>query len=246
MKIIDLHNDGYAPKGVTYLKSVYTTELENPIAEIKRARDKVEFLHIEDAWFINESNVEDVIALKPFSIGLTWNHDNNLAGGAFGEGELTDLGRSIIKKLCSAGIVIDTAHLNRTSFYQVADVVRQSGGRIFCTHTCFADVHEHPRNLDGKQIQTIIDMGGIVGLTLVGEFLGGDIYNHIRYFIDKFGEDNLAIGTDFNGTNDLPHGIWGYEDFPSFRWELGNKGLDDEILNKIFYGNASRFFDNRP
>ena len=61
------------------------------------------------------------------------------------------------------------------------------------------------------QLKMIVESGGIVGLCLVSEFLNGtkrssvkDVVSHIDYFACKFGIDNLAIGTDFYGTKQLP------------------------------------------
>jgi len=221
--MIDLHNDAIiclSPKrfskyikrarkaGVeTILISVWTTEMQDPLQEIRKYKKMLSeglLLHIEDAWFVTEDNIEELIELQPFSVGLTWNKNNALAGGAYDDGGLTELGKFVVDKLIAAGIYIDLAHLNRRSFFEVPQ-------KLLCTHTCFAEVHQHPRNLDREQIQAIVDAGGIIGLTLVNEFLGGQgIHAHIKYFRDNFGEGNLAIGTDFFGTTDLPKGLRNY------------------------------------
>ena len=228
MKIVDLHND------IEILQSVWTTELPDPIHEIQKRR-----LHIEDAWFITPDNIDQVISMRPYSIGLTWNHDNALAGGAHGTGRLTDWGRTVIKQLTDANIKIDLAHLNRPSFFDVAAILK--GTPLLCTHTCFDEVHPHPRNLTRDQIQTIVDGNGLVGLTLVGRFLGGrrfrDIYKHIKYFIDNFGENNLGIGTDFTGVYDLPYRLKKYTHFARLRRYLSRHGIKNETIDKIFEGN---------
>ena len=270
-RLFDLHNDALtflsprkflkylkasAANNVTFLASIWTTEMREPMSEIQVRYPvtpcgvpplylKGEFLrwHIEDLWFVTAENIDELIALRPFSVGLTWNKNNNLAGGALAGGGLTDFGAVVVKKLDAAGILIDLAHLNKTSFYQVAEILANQ--KLFCSHTCFAEVHPHPRNLDRKQIQTIVDSGGIIGLTLVGDFLCGkgradfeDVYAHIKYFLDNFGEDNLGLGTDFFGTKNLPRGLRNYKDFCKFRKFLLKKGLSEATINKIFYLNA--------
>ena len=219
---IDLHNDAITVlKGkkfrchvmtaetmdVTIIASIWTTNLKNPMRQIKKHAKTIKemgmLLHVEDAWFISERNIDELMALRPFSVGLTWNYNNPLAGGAHDDGGLTDLGRAIVSKLDNSGIRIDLAHLNKKSFYDVAKLLK--GRKLFCSHTCFSDVHPHARNLDRAQIQTIVDSDGLIGLTLVPEFLGGDIQNHIDYFIKNFGDANLAIGTDFYGCNVEPN-----------------------------------------
>ena len=257
-KFVDLHNDAVgvlsprrflkyirraARAGVgVMLASVWTSEMREPLSEIRRAVETLEkargvgvelFLHIEDAWFVDEDNIGELLELKPFSVGLTWNADNALAGGANGSGGLTELGRAVIEKLVDGHVVIDLAHLNRQSFYQVAEVVVARGGQIFCSHACFDEVNPHPRNLDRAQIQTIVEAGGVVGLTLVGEFLTSkkragreDVYRHIKYFLDNFGEGGLCVGTDFFGTTNLPKGLRRYRDFKRFRRFLRRRGIE--------------------
>ena len=262
VEFVDLHADyilrhikGAEKAGVrAALASVWTTEMQDPIQEIKSYRKIIDgldssvklLLHIEDAWFLDESNIEELIELRPYSVGLTWNYNNDLAGGAHGDGRLTELGRRVLKKFVASGVVIDLAHLNRASFW---DVVGELGGRrLLCTHTCFDEVNPHNRNLDRKQIQTIVDSGGIVGLTFVGEFLGIDgatddfeiLFNHIKYFIENFGEDNLAIGTDFLGAARFPRGLCAYKDLRGLERFLLGKGLNKRTINKIFCENGSR------
>jgi len=264
-KIIDLHNDAIttlSPEDfITYIKeskaagvdtilvSVYTTEMINPMQEIKKYRQIIDsintdtrlLLHIEDAWFVNMQNIDELVSFAPYSVGLTWNQNNDLAGGALDDGNVTQLGKVIIEKLVANGIKIDLAHLNKQSFYSVAEVLETHDQRLLCTHACFDRVHPHPRNLDHGQVQTIVESGGIIGLTLVTDFLGGDIYEHIKYFIENFGEDNLAIGTDFFGTAKLPDGLKKYKDFVDFKKVLLKNGLSKATIDKIFWRNASEY-----
>ena len=275
LRLVDLHNDAltalsqerfskYLKKctasNVNFLASIWTTEMREPMREIPEYIKypvtpygvpplflKGEFLrwHIEDAWFLNAQNIDELIALRPFSVSLTWNANNNLAGGALADGGLTDWGKTVIKKLTAAGILVDLAHLNRKSFFTVAEILKSRGAKLLCTHTCFAEIHPHPRNLDREQIQTIVDSGGLVGLTLVGEFLCGkkfadfeDVYAHVKYFIENFGPDNLAIGTDFFGSTNFPKRLKCYKDFARFRKFLLKKGLSAAVVDKIFCANA--------
>ncbi|MDR0461786.1 MAG: membrane dipeptidase [Christensenellaceae bacterium] len=240
--LIDLHNDAitslshrhflrYIKKakraGVkTILTSVWTTEMTNPMERIRHYRQILDninasiklLLHIEDAWFLNEQNIHELLEYKPYSVGLTWNNENALAGGANSDADVTPLGEAVIKILADNNVHIDLAHLNRRSFYKVCDILKPYGKKLLCTHTCFDEVHPHPRNIDRAQVQTIVDSGGLVGLALVGKFLSPkhpatiqDVRKHISWFTENFGGANLALGTDFCGTTDLPKGLKGYK-----------------------------------
>ena len=234
--------------------------MQNPIAEIakiKKTMDSAETpinmkLHIEDAWFLNEENIDKLIKMNPFSVGLTWNENNPLAGGAHGDGGLTTLGRKTIEKLAKAGIAIDAAHLNEKSFWAVANAAEKSNAKFFCSHTCFSAVHPHPRNISDEQIKKIIDMGGVIGLTFVGDFLSskeksniGDIYLHVRHFLDKFGDKHLAIGTDFLGTDNPPKGMRSYRDTHKLKECLISKGIPQSSVKNIMHKNAKSFISSQ-
>ena len=257
--------EGAARVGVeVILVSVWTAEMSDPMAKVRKFRillDSIRdcnaenntkppklLLHIEDAWFVTERNIDELLALKPFSVGLTWNGANPLASGSCADGPLTPLGGVVVKKLVENGVAVDFSHLNKQSFHDVSNLVLSQGERVFCTHACFDEINTHPRNLDRDQIQIIVNSGGLVGLTLVGDFLCGakratlhDVYNHIKYFIDNFGDDNIAVGTDFFGTNNLPTGLRKYKHFKRLEKYLVRRGISPETVDKIFYANARKF-----
>ena len=68
-----------------------------------------------------------------------------------------------------------------------------------------------------EQFCTIRDRGGVVGVTFVRRFLDDswqarieDVMRHIEHFLAWGGENTVAIGGDFDGT-DLPDGMTGVE-----------------------------------
>ena len=52
---------------------------------------------------------------------LTWNAPNEIASGAFSDGGLTEFGKEVIKKCEKLKMIIDVSHLNRQSFFDVAE-----------------------------------------------------------------------------------------------------------------------------
>ncbi len=239
--MVDLHNDALlklTPENLlTYLRqakldgcdeiwlSVWTTELNDPLSVISAKKALLDSiandpqypicrLHIEDSWFITPDNLNQLITLNPHSIGLTWNNANKIAGGAHSHQGITAFGYQVIKQLEAAKIQIDTAHLNRRSFWQFTRVTTRP---IVCTHTAFNAVRQHPRNLTNRQIKAIIQSGGQIGLALVPKFLTKhttscgiyDIIKHIFYFKTHF-KATLNWGTDFYGTDQLPVHITNY------------------------------------
>lgn len=179
---------------------------------------------------------------------LTWNAPNEIASGAFAEGGLTDFGKEVIKKCEKLKMVVDVSHLNRQSFYDVAEN----------TEMPFIASHSNPdivdtnsgkkRNLTDEQIEIIRNRGGLIGLNLYRDFL--DVENktgvdalkvHLDYLLERACENVIAFGSDFDGC-ELSDGINGVETIEEIYNTLLKDGYKEELLNNLFYNNANLFF----
>ena len=169
----------------------------------------------------------------------TWNFNNGFAGGALDNGMLTDAGRRVIKIINDCGCAVDLAHLNKASFYHTLDCAC----RVLCSHTGF---NEHQRSLDDKQICALVKRNAIIGLCTVQAFTGAhnrqQFAELIDRFVQKYGVDNLAIGSDFNGSKDIPNDVSDYNGLEHVKGELLRKGYTTHDIHKIFFGNANSFY----
>ena len=257
--IADFHNDilteenapdldGLSKEVKSCVCAVYTgaRSLDTVRGLVKKLQEKKRknlYLALEDASYLEERNVEEVCSWKPVSVSLTWNAQNGLAGGCLSDGGLTARGRAVAKKLAANGIVLDCAHLNVRSFYDLLDEVPC----IVDTHTCLSGVYRHPRNLDDAQIKEIADRGGLIGIAFVGKFLAEngagmqEVFRHVDYGVQKFGDHCFCFGTDFNGTDDLPNGLKSYADADSLRELFYKVGYPKRSVDKIFAENLQNF-----
>ena len=179
---------------------------------------------------------------------LTWNAPNEIASGAFSDGGLTEFGKEVIKKCEKLKMIIDVSHLNRQSFFDVAED----------TERPFIASHSNPdivntnsgrkRNLTDEQIEIIKNRTGLIGLNLYEAFL--DIGNktgvdalmvHLDYLLERGCENVIAFGGDFDGC-DLTEGISGIESIEEIYNSLLRSGYNEELLNNLFYNNANLFF----
>lgn len=243
MKIFDLHNDaltgGGKADGTDVIYAVWTTELSAEQTQALLENNRGVMLAVEDC----EKVVASLLPRNVLYCGLTWNGANSLAGGAYSDGRLTTKGREFIGELNGRGTVVDTAHLNQASFFEVAERAE----KIICSHTCFCAVNNHPRNLTEEQISVIIQKGGIVGLCFVGEFLGEAtveaVVRHIDWFVSRFGDAHLAIGTDFYGSTSLPPKLNSYSGINELVLALIRLGYSDKTIQNILYENANTYFN---
>jgi len=236
--------------------AVFTTHKNLGINSLKRCKQKIENLQkltrthllfsVEDIGTVSPYEIDELIKLKPFCVSLTWNNKNQYAGGALSTNCITKCGKQAIKKLEENNILIDTAHLNRKSFWQFSKLTTKP---MLCTHANINASHKHPRNLTNQQIKKIVDSNGFIGLTIYQKFISNnkitakDIAKQINCLIKNFGYKNFGFGTDFFGINkkDLPTNIKCYSDFSQIATELKNMGHSNKVIRHIFYQNFSNF-----
>jgi len=204
-------------------------------------------LSIEDLGFIKtENDLNKLIKLKPISVTLTWNEENQFAGGADSKKGLTKLGIKTIKLLENNNILIDTAHLSRKAFNQFCKITKKP---IYNSHSNINVLNKHNRNLNNNQIKKIVNSGGFLGLTFYEKFISNkkidcfDIALQFDYLIKKFGYKNFGLGTDLYGikNENLPKDFKSYNDIKNLINELKKLHYSNKIINAIIYKNYTKF-----
>ena len=181
---------------------------------------------------------------------LTWNYSNHIASGVLESDKnrgFTEFGKQVIDEMNRINMLIDVSHLNDKSFYDAAELSKMP---IAATHSNSRTVCNHPRNLTDEQFKAIIKSGGCVGMNFYNLFLNDspkasidDIIKHIEHFMSLGGEDNIGMGSDFDGVgNNLPEGIKGCEDMYKIFDRLLALNYTDEQIEKISHKNFERIF----
>lgn len=170
------------------------------------------FLSIEGAEGITE--VGDVMRLKElgvFMIAPVWNFKNRLACGVMEKEDtgLSELGKTVISEMDRLGIILDVSHMSEKSFFDAVKIFKKP---ICASHSNSKAVKNHRRNLTDEQFLAIKKSGGVAGINIYPQFLGESVKAHIDRFLSLGGEDNIGLGCDFDGIDELPKGIRGVED----------------------------------
>lgn len=197
-----------------------------------------------------EDDTDRLYALKEDGVRiltLTWNGENRIAGGSKTDKGLTDFGKRVIREMNALKMLCDLSHLNEKSFYSAAELADYP----LATHSNCKAVFDCPRNLSDNQLKLIAEKGGIVGLCLYPQFLGGEVfdrlYRNIYHLLELGMENSIAIGSDFDGA-DMAAELCDISKIPLLRAKLHEKGLSETVLGKIFYKNAEKYletFDKR-
>lgn len=227
--------------------ALYQNILKDFKEKLKNCADNLTPILTVEGGAVIEDDIGRLYGLKEdkiTAVTLTWNGQNKIASGANAKGGLTEFGKSVIETMNDLGIACDLSHLNRESFF---GAIRYAKYPIV-THTCCDAVNPHPRNLSDDALRLVAERGGVVGLCFYPVFLGGNdvfeaVWRHIYHILDIGLEDNLAIGSDFDGA-EMEKPLSSISDIPVLYSFLGQMGLDSSVLQKIFYKNADNFFAN--
>lgn len=191
--------------------------------------------------------LETLHALGLRVLVVTWNHRNPFAAGcrdAVDEG-LTPLGRELILRALELGILIDLAHASPRTLAAVVGLIDRP---FMVSHTACAALRAHVRNLSDAQLRTVAERGGVAGIMLYPPFLGGPetpvdtatVAAHVKHAVGVAGEEGVGLGTDFDGMNDVPIGLSGFQDLSRLVDALRAAGLGEATIEKVTWRNAAR------
>ena len=177
---------------------------------------------------------------------LGWNEKNCLTGSHVTGGGLTKRGREYVKECQRLGILVDVSHISDEAFWQIMDMTERP---VIATHSNSRHVHPSSRNLTDDMFRAICKTGGVAGFNLYTDFIGENptvdtACDHIFHWLELDPEGNhIAIGGDLDGISEMPEGFRGVQDYPKLATRLLERGLDEMILNQIFWSNALGVID---
>lgn len=154
------------------------------------------------------ANVEHFHALGVRSLLPTYNHSNAAGCGCLDAADtgLTAYGRDLVRELNAVGVFVDGSHCSVRTGLDLAATTQRP---MIYSHSNFAGLWSHPRNITDDQARACADTGGVIGINGVGIFLGRNdphdgagrlaaMADHIEYGIDLVGIDHVGIGSDYS------------------------------------------------
>ena len=199
------------------------------------------------------------------SVGLTWNHANDFAGGISTPTQgLTARGRTLVRRLGELGVVLDLAHASEQTW---RDVMAE-GVPFSVTHAGCRAVCDHQRNLADWQLEALAESGGVVGMMAIPFTVHHETptfsrwLDHFDHAVAVVGIKHVGLGVDFIDQAaptecDLAvapdpatvarrkarlalAGFAGPEDYPALVSALRGRGYDGERLEAILSANWLR------
>lgn len=172
---------------------------------------------------------------------LGWNEQNVLVGSHKTGGGLTDLGREFVREAQRLGMIIDVSHISDEGFWDIMDI---TNAPVIASHSNSRAVCGVSRNLTDEMFLELCKTGGVAGFNQCAPFVGtapdlDTVCDHFLHFLelDPDGK-HIALGGDLDGCDELPSGFEGVQSYPAMARRLLERGLNDELLNDIFWNNA--------
>ena len=225
-------------------------ETESAWKERKRAI----FLAVEDARIL-AGKIERLDELKSRGVAyltLLWGGETCIGASHNAEGGLTDFGREVVKKCFEIGIIPDVSHANERVTDEICELATEYRKPFMASHSNCFEVFPHSRNLRKKHLESLIKLGGTVGLNLCPWHVKDmtsescnvdDLMRHVEGFLSLGAENNLGLGCDLDGT-DLPDGFSGIGDLEKIAEAMAKRNYSDALIEKIFWKNNFEFIKN--
>ena len=175
----------------------------------------------------------------------------SIIGGAHDTSEgLTDFGKEVIDECFKLGIITDISHASEQTAEEILDMAEAARVTAMASHSSSYAICPHSRNLRDCQFERIKSLGGIVGISLCTLHLNkekkaciDDVVRHIEHYMSLGGENTVALGCDFDGTDFLPDELKTVRDMPKLAEKLARLNYSNEQIDKIFFANARNFTD---
>ena len=208
------------------------------------------FLSVEDISIMG-SLAGQIWELGIGFVQLSWNYENEYAcGAAAGQKKgISREGNKLVQNLLKHQIILDISHLSDQG---VDDIFSITEKPMIASHSNVREICNHPRNLKKEHIKELIRRGGLIGINFYAPFVGetagakmSDLIRHIDAVCELGGEDILAIGSDFDGCSLFAEGIEDVSSIPKFCRFLEKNGFEQQFVEKLFFGNATRFLEDQ-
>jgi membrane dipeptidase len=183
----------------------------------------------------------DVLYAAGFRMtGLAHFFDNDVAGSMHGvnKGGLTALGRQVVRRMETMGMVVDVAHASHAA---LADVLAMATRPIVSSHGGVQATCKVNRNLTDDEIRGIAKTGGLIG---IGYWSGAICSTNprgaaraIAHVRDLVGIDHVGLGSDFDGATTT-----GFDasQVAAVTQALLTAGFSEADIRKVMGGNVLR------
>ena len=205
------------------------------------------FLSVEGAELLDcdLQKLEEAYRMGVRAVNLTWNYENALSGSNDESPEkgLTEQGKAFVKRMQELGMLVDVSHVSDPGFWDVMELARKP---VFASHSNSRAMCPHKRNLTDEQFTAIIKNHGVAGFNMAAEFVAereptiDTVVAHIEHWLGLGGGKNVSLGGDWDGIDEMPKGITGFQDLEALAERLLQMNYPEQQVDDLFYNNLMR------
>ena len=205
-------------------------------------------LAVEDVRILDSKigRVKELYDLGVRVVTPLWGGPTTIGGSHDTDMGLTDFGREAVREMLRYGIVQDISHASYESAGEILDLCEEAGRAPIATHMNAYTVRPHSLNMRGDQLERLVKLGGIAGVSFCPPHLTGEeactsehVCDHFTYY-HKYAADRVCFGTDYDGTS-LPEDIADITSVPMICEKLAARGLTDGDIEDITWNNGLAF-----
>ncbi|MFT6154695.1 MAG: microsomal dipeptidase-like Zn-dependent dipeptidase [Bermanella sp.] len=173
-------------------------------------------------------------------IGLQHFFDNELGGSLHGQSNLglTDFGKQVVQAASDKNMIIDVAH---SSHETVRDVLAIMNRPVVLSHTGIHEICQTKRNIPGKLMEEIANVGGVIGIGYWAEVVCDNtpkgIVKAIKAGVNLLGVNHISLGSDYDGTIESQFDT---SELAALTHEMLQQGFTSDHIKKIMGGNMLR------
>jgi membrane dipeptidase len=158
---------------------------------------------------------------------------------------LTAFGREAVAEFNRLGVVVDLAHANDAAFY---GTIQLSNRPVEFSHGAVFALSPHWRALTDDQLKALAANGGVIGIAVYPGFIDQDpakqtiqrFVDHVEYVCEKFGDDYVGFGADYDGMGEAKPVIASHADLPRVTQIMLDRGFSEATILKFWGGNFLR------
>ncbi len=195
-------------------------------------------------------NLHKLYSLGVRSLTLTWNNNNSISSSCLHNSYgLTSFGYDVVKAMNDLKMIVDVSHLSTKG---ISNIVNKTDCILMASHSNCKHIVNQDRNLNNYELNLLKEKDALVGLNLYLPFLVQNpsvnmkkeefeyfICKHIEHLLKHLGENNIAIGSDFDGGEFFYKKANNVTNLNYINNIITNK-FGDEITKKIFGENFIR------
>jgi microsomal dipeptidase-like Zn-dependent dipeptidase len=211
----------------------------------------VQGAHVLDGRVVNVARLRER-GVRMFAPGHVMDNDAVGSGTGRRAGGLSEFGRELLAALQDQQVIVDLAHMSERGIEQALPLLRgpfalshsgiRPAGALLKGRKGLRRYNASSRNISPQIAQEVGKRGGLIGVVLSTQLLGGSTLSDARAMfqraVEHAGADNVAIGSDMDGALRM---VVDVEGLPALTEALLDSGMSTQLVSGIIGGNAVRF-----